>query len=85
MNELEPREVRKRALAASLACLTETEVAELADVAMGTVEAWRSRGKGPDYIVIGNAFLYPRQAFADYLQTLVRERSSRAISAKGQL
>jgi hypothetical protein len=73
-----------RALARSLDCLTEEELSVLAKAEPSTVEAWRKRGKGPDYILFGNRFLYPRKSVSEHLQTLVRERS-RGIGAKGLL
>ena len=65
---------RFRALAESLGCLTEEDLCILADVTPCTAEAWRKRGKGPAYVLIGKRYLYPRPAFAEYLQTQVRER-----------
>ena len=38
-------------------------------------EAWRKRGTGPSYILIGNRYLYPRQAVSEYLHGLTRERN----------
>ncbi len=69
-----PIATRIRELASSLDCITEADFALLADSTLNTVEAWRKRGTGPSYILIGNRYLYKRQAVADYLQTLVRER-----------
>ena len=58
---------RLRNLADSLDCLTEQDFMLLTKPTEGTVEAWRKRGKGPDYILAGNRFLYPRQAVASFL------------------
>ena len=66
---------RLRTLANSLDCLTEQDFMLLTDATEGTVEAWRKRGKGPDYILVGNRFLYPRQAVAAYLTANVRQRN----------
>jgi hypothetical protein len=67
-----------RALARSLDCLTEEELTVLAKAEPGTVKAWRQRGKGPNYILFGNRFLYPRSAVQEHLQTLIRERNTQA-------
>jgi hypothetical protein len=70
-------------IAESLDCLTEEDLLALAKITPNTAEAWRKRGKGPAYILLGNRYLYPRGAVADYLQTLVRQRHQ--VSAKGLL
>ena len=65
---------RLRAIADSLDCLTEQDFMLLTDATESTVEAWRKRGKGPDYILVGNRFLYARKAVSDWLHTNVRPR-----------
>ena len=67
---------RLRNLADSLDCLTEQDFMLLTKTTEGTVEAWRKRGKGPDYILAGNRYLYPRQAVAAFLASSTRQRSS---------
>jgi hypothetical protein len=67
---------RLRDLADSLDCLTEQDFMMLTKTTEGTVEAWRKRGKGPDYILAGNRFLYPRQAVAAFLVSSTRQRTS---------
>ena len=67
---------RLRTLVDSLDCLTEHDLALLTDATESTVEAWRKRGKGPDYILVGNRFLYPRPAVAAYLSANIRQRNS---------
>ncbi len=69
-------EARLRALADSLNCLTEADFTLLTDTTLGTVEAWRKRGKGPDYILAGNRYFYPRQSVADYLAASTRQRAT---------
>ena len=69
-------------LAASVDCITEHELLLLADIKPVTADAWRRRGMGPAYILIGNRYLYPRKAVAEYLGTLVRERRT---AVKGAL
>ena len=68
-----------RSLAHSLDCLPEEDVCVLADVLPTTLEAWRKRGKGPSYVLIGKRYLYPRTDFAQYLKTLVRRRRSHIV------
>jgi hypothetical protein len=80
---MEPSHDRIKSLAQSLDCIADEDFCALADIKLSTSEAWRKRGKGPAYILLGNRYLYPRKAVADYLQTLVRERHS--ASAKGSL
>ncbi len=74
---------RLQVLAASLDCFTEEDFRSLAGITLYTAEAWRKRGKGPAYILLGNRYLYPRTAVAEHLQTLVRVR--KPLSAKGLL
>jgi hypothetical protein len=66
---------RLRALTDRLDCLTETDFMLLCKATAGTVEAWRKRGQGPEYIRAGNRVLYPRQAVAKFLESCIRERS----------
>jgi hypothetical protein len=65
-----------QSLARSLGCFDEREVAALAGVQLNTLEAWRKRGLGPNYILFGRAYLYPRDALAQHLQSLVRSRQA---------
>ena len=69
-------EFRLRALADRLDCLTEQDFMLLTDTTEGTVESWRKRGRGPDYILAGNRYLYPRQAVATFLAASTRQRNS---------
>ena len=79
-----PDNDRIRELAQSMDCLPESDLCLLADVTPSTAEAWRKRGKGPAYILIGNRYLYPRTAVAEYLQSRVRERRP-AVNVRGVL
>lgn len=63
-------------LARSLDCLTESDLCTLARATPITVEAWRKRHTGPDYVLIGNTFLYPRASLVEFLQTRVRKMRS---------
>lgn len=79
----EDRLDRLRVLADKLDCFIDPDVALLANVAAGTVEAWNKRGTGPEYFMLGNRRLYPRKAFVQFLETKRRER--RAIDVKAVL
>ena len=74
---------RLRALADKLDCLTESDIMLLGKLSQSTVEAWRKRGTGPAYILLGNRYLYPRKSVAKYLEGITRERNS--VSAKEAL
>lgn len=74
---------RLRTLADKLDCLTETDIMLLGKLSQSTVEAWRKRGMGPAYILLGNRYLYPRKAVAKYLEGITRERNS--VAAKEAL
>lgn len=72
---------RVRDMADRLDCLIEEDFQLLSNTTSGTVEAWRKRGKGPAYILLGNRYLYPRKAVASYLQSITKERSNAAKGA----
>ena len=74
---------RLRTLADKLDCLTETDIMLLGKLSQSTVEAWRKRGTGPAYVLLGNRYLYPRKAVAKYLEGITRERNS--VAAKEAL
>lgn len=61
-------------LAEKLDCMTETDLMLLGKLSHSTVEAWRKRGQGPAYILLGNRYLYPRKAVAEYLDSITRTR-----------
>jgi hypothetical protein len=71
-------------LARSLGCFTETDLCKLAKATPATVEAWRKRHTGPDYVLIGNTFLYPRDTLKEFLQSRVRKMRG-TINAKAVL
>lgn len=64
-------------LARSLDCFTEADLCKLAAATPTTVEAWRKRHTGPDYVLIGNTFLYPREPLKEFLQSRVRKMRGR--------
>ena len=74
---------RLRTLADKLDCLLETDVMLLAGVIASTAEAWRKRGTGPAYLMMGNRPLYPRKSVAKFLESRVRE--PRQIDVKAVL
>ena len=74
---------RISALAHSLDCIAEPDLCLLAKITPTTAETWRKRGTGPAYVLMGNRYLYPRKAVAEFLQSKVRER--RATPAAGVL
>ena len=74
---------RLRSIADKLDCLTETDIMLLGKLTQSTVEAWRKRGTGPAYILLGNRYLYPCKAVAKYLEGITRERNS--VAAKEAL
>jgi hypothetical protein len=74
---------RLRTLADKLDCLTESDIMLLGKLSQSTVEAWRKRGTGPAYILLGNRYLYPRKSVAKYLEGITRERNT--VSAKEAL
>ena len=51
---------RIRELAQGLNVLTDDDFALLAGVKPSTTEAWRKRGTGPSYVLLGNRYFYPR-------------------------
>ena len=72
---------RLRTLADKLDCFLESDVMLLAKATAGTVESWNKRGTGPEYFMLGNLRLYPRKAFAQFLETKRRERTTVAAKA----
>jgi hypothetical protein len=70
---------RERArLAESLGYLIESQVATLAGVKRSTLESWRKRSKGPDYILFGNEPLYSIADVKGYFDSLAQARSDRS-------
>lgn len=74
---------RVRELAESLDCIVEDDLELLAGIKPSTSEAWRKRGTGPAYVLLGNTYLYPRPALRDFIAHQVRE--PRGVPAKGVL
>jgi hypothetical protein len=70
-------------LAKLVNCLDELAFAALAGVKLTTLEAWRKRGEGPEYVLLGRSYLYPIAAVQAYIDRRVRKRTS--IRAKDQI
>lgn len=70
-----------RELAHRLDALTEAELVALAGVTPGTAEAWRKRGTGPSYVLLGNRVLYPRTAVAEFMQVKTRVARGATINS----
>jgi hypothetical protein len=75
-----PGGARLRALADSLDCVLDSDLCELARVKPTTTEAWRKRGVGPPYVLLGNRYLYPREGLRKHLSRLLRDRTLPARS-----
>ena len=70
------REERLIELARQLNCMLETDLMLLGKLSHSTISAWRKRGQGPAYILLGNRYLYPVKAVAAFLEGQVRTRTS---------
>ncbi|WP_323142799.1 hypothetical protein [Massilia phyllosphaerae] len=62
-------------LARLVNCLDEQSVAKLAGVQVSTLDAWRKRGKGPEYVLLGRNYLYPIAGVQSHISSIVRARS----------
>ena len=80
MNEQTTDQARISALAGSLDVIGESDFCALAGITQTTAEAWRKRHRGPAYILLGRNYYYPRQAVADHLQGLLRERKAGTLA-----
>lgn len=63
-------------LARLVGCLDEHGFATLAGVKISTLDAWRKRGQGPTYALVGCNYLYPIEAVQQFITTKVRARST---------
>lgn len=54
-------------MASRLGYITEEEFLDLAGVTPVTAEAWRKRGQGPEYALLGNKYYYSYDAVAEAL------------------
>ncbi len=65
-----------RAVLNELGYVTQDQFIALAGVLPSTAAAWRKRGEGPAYSLIGNRFAYPKAAIKKWLDGQVRERDT---------
>jgi excisionase family DNA binding protein len=52
------------------------EAAEVLNVAVSTLEAWRVRGGGPEYVKLGKAVRYSDDALEKFIQSRTRTSTS---------
>jgi predicted site-specific integrase-resolvase len=76
MHDTPPADHTVADLARTVNCLDEEGFAKLAGVKPSTLDAWRKRGKGPEYVLLGNNYLYPIEAVKRYILELVRPRTT---------
>lgn len=57
--------------------LTPEQLAELFDVPLGTVRAWRLKDKGPEGFRVGRHVRYKRQAVLDYIASMEADEALR--------
>jgi hypothetical protein len=67
-------------LARLVNCLDEHGFATLAGVKRSTLEAWRKRGRGPEYVLLGCNYLYPLKSLQTYILDSTRTRTGVAPS-----
>jgi len=63
-------------LARAVNCFDEHSFATLAGVKVSTLDAWRKRGKGPEYVLLGCNYLYPIEAVQKHISSCVRSRTT---------
>jgi len=63
-------------LARLVDCFDEEGFAKLAGVKLSTLDAWRKRGKGPEYVLLGRTYLYPIAGVQSHLTGRIRGRSN---------
>lgn len=69
------------ALVLSMDYITEQDLCLLCGITPLTAETWRKRHKGPEYALVGNRVLYPRNAVRAFLDAQIRQRSTPAPKA----
>lgn len=65
-----------RALAARMGYVLEQDFVAMCGVSETTVAAWRKRGKGPKFALVGCQYLYPEKDLAQWLKSKERESSA---------
>ena len=58
----------------------EVEAAKVLSVHPGTLRNWRSKGKGPPWVAVGNAIRYAPEALRQYVEV----RTRRATAGHGK-
>ncbi len=58
----------------------EADVSELLKVEPPFLASWRKRRKGPPYIRVGNAYLYPLAGLREYLHARVRADDAEEVA-----
>ncbi|MGB5830960.1 MAG: helix-turn-helix domain-containing protein [Thiohalocapsa sp.] len=56
--------------------LTEREAAALLNISHRTLQAWRLRGGGPEYVKLGNAVRYDRGAIDRFISERTRSNTA---------
>lgn len=64
---------RIRETAAKLDCIVEDDFELLAGIKPSTAEAWRKRGTGPAYVLLGNTYLYPVASLREFIAEKAKE------------
>ena len=65
----------RAAIAEKLGLITEEDWILLSGATEGTVEAWRKRGQGPEYVRIGNRVYYPETLLQQHIDRLLRKKA----------
>lgn len=60
--------------------LTECEVADLLNISVRTLQAWRVRGGGPRFIKVGRAVRYRLSDVQDWIDRNIHRSTSDSIS-----
>lgn len=56
--------------------LRKEAAAEILDVEPRTLDDWRYRGRGPDYVLVGRCVRYEPEALARYIESRRRKSTS---------
>lgn len=56
--------------------LTEGQAAQFLNISQRTLQMWRLRGGGPEYVKLGRAVRYTKAALEDYLKSAARAHTS---------
>lgn len=68
---MESIEVRRK-IADELGCYIAEDVLEIAQIKQSTLDYWRMHGTGPEYIIFGKAYLFPKAKLAEHVMGLLR-------------